>query len=112
MRRGRLLHVVTIEQLVAASPQQTATGAPDVAWSTYLTVMAGIEPLAGRELAAAQAIYPEVEVRIRMNYESGVTALMRVVDADSAVYSIGAVIDPLLRHRELELLCKTGVNQG
>lgn len=112
MFSGRLRHKVNIQQLVAGSPDQTNTGAPDDAWTAFLTsIWASVEPLRGRELFAAQEFHSEVEVRIRVRYRDGITAKMRVV-FDSNNYNILYILDPENRHRELELLCSTGVNQG
>lgn len=108
---GRLRHRVTIQQLVAASPQQTASGQPDESWSTYLTVWAAVEPLNGRELYAAQEHHAEVTTRIRMRHRSGVTAKMRVTYG-GMTYDIKAIVNPEERNRELQLLCAEGVNQG
>lgn len=70
-----------------------------------------IEPLRGRELFAAQEHFAEVTTRIRIRYRDDVTAEMRVVHG-GVDYAIGAVIDPELRHRELELMCASGVTDG
>lgn len=70
-----------------------------------------IEPLRGRELFAAQEHSSETEVRIRIRYRDDVTDRMRVVH-DGKYYEIQSVIDPELRHRELELMCSQGVLHG
>ena len=112
MRAGKLRHQVVIQSLVPGSPQQKASGEPDTTWTNLLTgVSASIEPLSGRELFAAQEHHSEIEVRIRVRYRSGLTAAMRVVH-DGLYYDIAAIIDPELRHRELQLMCKQGVTQG
>lgn len=108
---GKLRHRVIIQRLVAGSPQQTASGQPDEAWATYLTVLASVEPLNGRELFAAQEHHSEVTTRVRVRYRDGVTAKMRV-SFDGKLYNIAAVIDPELRHREFQLLCVEGVSEG
>lgn len=111
MRAGKLRHRVTIQSLVAGSPQQTPSGEPDVSWTDVATVWASVEPLRGRELFAAQEHHSRVEVRIRMRYRSGITAAMRVF-WDSRYYNIVVVLDAEERHRELELMCEQGVNDG
>ena len=106
---GRLRHKVTIQQLSTGSPQQDGTGAPDQQWAALFTdIWAAVEPLQGRELFAAQEFHSEVTTRIRILYRSGITHLMRVVHG-SDYYDIRAVIDPDKMHRELHLLCATGV---
>jgi len=111
MKAGKLRHKVTIQSLVAGSPQQKPSGEPDTAWTDLLTCWASVEPLKGRELFAAQEHHSEIEVRVRIRYRSGLNAAMRVV-FEGLYYNIAAILDPELRHRELELLCKQGVNEG
>jgi SPP1 family predicted phage head-tail adaptor len=112
MRIGKLRHLVTIQQRVAGSPDQTAEGAPDEDWASYATdVWAAVEPLSGRELFAAQQFESEVTTRVRIRYRSGITAAMRVV-FESRNYNIRYILDPDERHIELHLLCTQGVNAG
>jgi len=114
IRAGNLRHKVTVQQLVAGSPQQKASGEPDETWTTVATVWASIEPLRGREVLTAQQFGSEVKVRIRMRYctlVADITAAMRVV-YDGKYYGIVAVIDPMLKHREIELMCTQGLNDG
>ena len=112
MFAGRLRHKVDIEQLVAGSPNQTAEGAPDESWAVYLNdIWASVEPLSGRELFSAQEHHSEVTVRVRVRYRTGITAKMRVV-FESKNYNILYVLDPEERHRELQLLCTEGLNDG
>lgn len=111
MQAGKLRHRVTLQSRVAGSPQKKPSGAPDDSWTAFATVAASIEPLRGREFLEAQAVQAKIDVRIRIRYLAGVTAAMRVVH-DGLVYPIEAVIDPQLRHRELELMCSQGVANG
>lgn len=114
MKAGKLRHKVAIQEFALGSPQQKPSGEPDGAWANVAgisSIWASIEPLKGRELFAAQEHHSEVEVRIRIRYRAGITAAMRVVHG-GLYYAIAAVLDPELRHRELELLCKQGVTEG
>jgi SPP1 family predicted phage head-tail adaptor len=115
MRAGKLRNRVTIEQRVAGSPPQSASGEPDESWTAYATVQASIDPLRGRELYAAQEHHSEVDVKIRMRLmagvNDGVTAAMRVVDG-STVYNIKAVLIDVNFTREITLMCATGLNNG
>jgi SPP1 family predicted phage head-tail adaptor len=111
MRAGKLRHRVTLQSLTAGSPQQTASGQPDESWADEATIWASVEPLRGRELFAAQEHHSRVEVRIRLRYRAGITAAMRV-SFDGRYYNIVAVLDREERHRELELMCEQGVNNG
>ncbi len=111
MEAGKLRHRVTIQQLVAGSPQQLPNGEPDVTWTDYLTMWASVEPLRGRELMLAQQMQSEVDVRIRLRYRGGITADMRVTFG-GVNYDIKSVANIDLRNSELELMCATGLNNG
>lgn len=104
----QLRHQITIQ---SRSTSQDATGGQVDTWSTVATVWAAIEPLQGREFFAAQQVQAETSVRIRMRYLAGVLPSMRVV-FDSTIYDIKDVIDPEMKHRELHLMCSTGVTRG
>lgn len=118
MRIGNLRHQVSIQQLVAGSPQQTASGEPDETWTDYAVVRASIDPLMGREVLLAQSVVAGMDVRIRTWYLPGVTAGMRIKhdengDGSSIVYyDIITVANVSSRSRELELMCKRGLNDG
>lgn len=111
MRAGDLRHLVTLQSLVAASPDQKATGEPDTTWTDWHAVHAAVEPLRGRELIAAQALQSDVDTRIRIRYRAGVSAAMRVVFG-TRHYDIVTVIDPSERHIELQLMCRQGASDG
>jgi SPP1 family predicted phage head-tail adaptor len=111
MRAGRLRHRITLQQLVAGSPQQKATGEPDESWVDYLETWASVEPLSGRELFAAQEHHSEITTRIRVRYRAGITAKMRVVFGQG-IYNIHAILNREMRNIELELLCSQGMNDG
>lgn len=112
MRIGPLRYRVAIQQLVAGSPQQKASGEPDKAWTAVDTVWGDIRPLRGQALFAAQQINDRVSVEIDIRYRSGVTAGMRIV-YDSVVYDIESVppVEPP-RGGRFTLSCSTGMNQG
>lgn len=74
-------------------------------WSTYATVRASIEPIAGREYSAAQAIQADVTHRIRFRYLSGITPKMRV-NSSSRIFDSLSVINMGERKRELQRMCR------
>ena len=114
MRIGPLRHRIALQQLVAGSPQQSASGAPDVAWSTLATVWGSVEPLSGRELVAAQQVNAEVSTWIGIRYLPGIVPTMRVVHPGDGgrVYQILAVLpDPTLRGW-IRLMCSSGLTRG
>jgi len=109
MRAGRLRHRVTLQ-----SPVETldSHGQPVKTWADVADVWAGVEPLRGRERAAigpdvhgdAQDIN-ELDTRVPIRYRSDVTIDWRV-EFEDRHFEIKAIIDPDMRHRELDLLCK------
>lgn len=111
MLAGKLRHRVTVQQLVAGSPNQNAVGEPDTAWTDYLSAWASIDPVTGSEPFMAQQQFPKVSHKIRMRYRDGVTADMRVTYG-SRYFDIKAVLNWGERDRELLLLCEEGVNNG
>jgi SPP1 family predicted phage head-tail adaptor len=115
VRAGPLRYTVTIQQLVAGSPQQKPTGEPDKTWSALASVPADIRPLAGQALFVAQQANARVNVEVDLRYSSevaGVTAGMRVLHG-ATVYDIEWVppLKPARGHR-FTLRCSTGLNQG
>ena len=96
---------------MVGSPQFTPSGAPNTTVGTIATVWGAIEPLNGRELFAAQAINSEITARIRIRYRAGVTTAMQI-EHEGKTYNILSVIDPELRHMELQLMTSEGLSGG
>lgn len=111
LRAGVLNKRVTIQQLVAGSPQQNSGGETDEDWADVATVYAAIEPLRGRELIAAQSTASEVTGQIRIRYRSGVTPKMRCVFG-TRYYDILAVVDGREMNEEMVLYVREGPNNG
>lgn len=91
----------TIEQLPETqnSRGEPIAGAP----TTFWTGSALIQPLAGRELIAAQQIFADVTHRVLITpYIAGITAKMRL-NAGGVLYDIGAPL-PTRFGRDIELL--------
>lgn len=114
IRAGKLRHSLVLQSLSANSPERDTGGAPDESWGTVATVNASIDPLRGRELLSAQQqAGAEVSSIIKIRYRAGVTAGMRLRNADSSkFYDIVYVIDPEERHVELHLYVREGGNSG
>jgi len=101
MRAGRLRNKVTLQE---KSVTLSAEGEEVVTWVNVATVWAGVEPLTGREYAIASAEYAEVTTRVVMRYRPGVVPEQRVVFGEHT-YNVRSVIDPDMRHKELQLMC-------
>lgn len=114
MRAGKLRHQITIQKLVAGSPQQKPTGEPDEAWTNHLSnVRAEWITLSGNALFAAQQNNPEVRGIWRIRWRSGIAAKMRVVHG-GLYYDILFVppFDKKGIQWDLDLACAQGVNEG
>ena len=101
MRAGKLRRRLIIQQAIES---QGPTGEMSVVWSTFATVYGSVEPIRGREFWAAKEIQTEVTTRIRIRYLEGVNPKMQIVDG-AKLYWINTVIDPEMRHIELQLMC-------
>jgi len=108
MQAGKLRHRVTFQQL---TEQKDTHGAGKNTWVDVCTVYARIRPLTGRSLFAAQQNHSEVTGMIDIRYDARITAKMRAV-FEGKIYSIHAVIDPELRHKELNLMVSEGVREN
>lgn len=107
MRAGRLRHRVKIQAPVSTQDEYGGTAG---SWTDVATVDAGIHPMSGRELLAAQAIQSSVTHEIAMRY--------RVVDATNRIlygariFNIKSVVNIDERNRDLVLLCTEGLDRG
>jgi SPP1 family predicted phage head-tail adaptor len=104
MRAGRLNCRVRIErQMEVKSP----SGGVSISWVELGTFWAEIDPISGKEYFAASQLRAEVDTKITMRFQPGIT----FKDTDRAVYgddvySIYAPLDKNTRHEMLFLMCK------
>jgi SPP1 family predicted phage head-tail adaptor len=108
MRAGDLRRQIKIQQ---RSTAQDTLGQPVLTWTDVCTTWADIQPLSGRELELAQAINAEVNHQVTIRYRTGITAAMRVL-YQGRIFNIQAVMDVDTRHKELQLMCSEGLNNG
>ena len=108
MRAGDLRRQITIE---AHSDQVDSYGQRLQAWAPVCITWAAIEPLAGRELETAQAVYAEATIRVVMRYRTGIDTSMRVV-YQGRLFNILEVRDTEMAHKALELLLSEGTTNG
>lgn len=114
MKAGKLNKRITIQHLVAGSPQQTASGQPDEAWTAlYTDIAAEWVKLSGRALLAAQEHHAEVLGTWRIRWRAAVTAKMRIVH-NGLYYNILWVppYDRAGKQWAMDLECAEGVNEG
>ena len=102
MKIGSLRHRVALQQ---KNVTEDALKQQSEVWTDIATVWARIEPLSGREYAAARQINAEISVRITIRYRRGITADARAV-FDGRIFEALSVINPKERCESLILLCK------
>ena len=109
MDPGRLRHSINIQKPVLAPD---AISGNDVIWTDHATkVRAAIMLYQGREYFQAQQVQSEATTRILIRYIADIDTSMRIVWG-KRIFNIISIIDPYERHRELQLMCKEGVNDG
>ena len=106
----RLRHLVTIERRTTSLGSY---GEDTSAWATLRQVYAGVEPVSGKEYAAAAATQSETTVRIICRYEdvSDVTTRDRI-SFGSEYYDIVDTINENTKGRMVSLMCRKGANEG
>ncbi len=109
MKAGQLRHRVTIQ---AKAIGTDAYGGPTETWTDVPPdIWADVEPLHGRELTNAQAVFAETTTKITMRYRAGVIPANRIV-FEGRHYNIQAIVDTDMRHRELVIMASEGLNEG
>ena len=101
---ARLKHKVIIQTYTDSID---ASGGPTGAWSNFLTRYASVVPLNGNEFFTAQTLMVDINVRIRLRYDSlaaTITSKHRVLWG-SRTYDVTTVINPKEANREIVLMC-------
>ncbi len=110
MRAGRLRHRITMLRAV----QVTTDGSTVTTWQSLGDVWGGVEPIRGREALIGGGILAETDTRIPLRYNS-VTATLTLRDRlqyGGVSYNIYSIAEKNTAHREIEFLCKSGLNNG
>lgn len=113
MKIGPLRQRVRLERPVTT---QGDSGADSVTWVTVATVWASVEPstIRQRERLAANQVLADMDTLIRVRWVpviSAINATWRAVHNET-IYNIIGVANVQARNRELELQCKSGMNDG
>lgn len=110
MRGGRLRHLVTLQRKVDV----TVDGSTTSSWQTLGNVWGAVEPVRGREALIGGGILADMDTRIVLRYDSisaQLTARDRI-EYGGARYNIYSIAELRTAGRELEVMCKSGVNDG
>lgn len=102
MNPGDLRHRITLQ---SQPTTQDSYGAPAGDYTDVATVWANINPIAGKELFAAEQFNSEITHRVRIRYRSGVNPSMRV-KYGTRTFEIMYVINEYERDNIIQLMCK------
>ncbi len=97
------------------STQDAETGAEIVDFEESFQTWAYVAPLSAREVLNAGGIFAEADTRIRIRWSirnTAITAKWRLRYGDTIYNISGPPADIGTVHREIEMICKSGVNQG
>jgi SPP1 family predicted phage head-tail adaptor len=111
VRAGKLNRRVTIQRPV---PDRNEVGEDIITWETLGVVWASIEPIKGREALIANQLLAEMDTRIRIRWSESVQDISekwRLVH-QGLIYNIVSIANINLGNKELEIMCKSGVNNG
>jgi SPP1 family predicted phage head-tail adaptor len=101
---GKLRHSITIE---SAARTPDGAGGATLAWSTFVSTFASIEPASARERWMGHQVEADVTHKITMRYQSGITSAMRVVFG-ARVFQIHGITNEDERSQWLHLACEEG----
>lgn len=113
-RIGDLRRLINLQ---ARDTMLDSYGAPSVTWYNVAQLWAAMNPLLGRELLAAQALYTEVTSEITVRYDSRffadpkAAAAMRI-EYNGRLFDILGMVNVDERNHLVSLFCKEGVSDG
>jgi len=102
MEAGKLRHEITIQQ---RNQTVNSIGESVASWATYALTYANVLNLSGAELIQAQQVNSFINSRVRVRFDSGIRANMRIL-YKSRHYNIIFINDVDERDEEMILLCK------
>lgn len=110
MQAGKLRHRVTIKYKVATLNDLSEEV---VVWTPLDEVWAAVEPLRGREYLDSRQAQADVDTRIRIRYQDGITILpsMRIYFGDR-VFEIVSVINVWERNKDLQIMCREHIEES
>lgn len=109
---GQKRHRLTVQEPVRT--QDPTTGELVAVWTTVATVWASIEPIRGRELLQGEQILDDMDTRLRIRWSplsDTFTTAHRGIHQGS-VFNFVSFAHVRLEQREIEIMAKSGVNDG
>jgi SPP1 family predicted phage head-tail adaptor len=110
IRAGALNCYVSLQDRVAASPQQFDSGEPHDDWVEVARIWAAIDPILGREFLDG-GVQSEAKVKIRMRWRPNLHAGMRIVH-QGKIYDLTQPLDVGAANREVLFFCSEGATDG
>jgi len=107
MRAGKLRHLVVVEHQTTTEDE---FGETLDRWCLLANRRASIEPINGREYMAQSGEHAEVTTRIRLRFDD-MTGQIKPRDRvvyGGVNYDIISVINPMMRGKEITLMCRHG----
>ena len=103
MRAGTLTDQVSLQE---PGTTQDAIGQPVPGWTEVASLWANIRYLSGIEAIRSDSPASIAKVSIQIRQRAGVTAAMRMVDAQGVVFKIETVL-PDMQHRDrINIVCE------
>ena len=111
MRAGLLTRRLALEEPVVS---QNETGEEETVWAPLGEVWATIEPIRGREALLAGVNLATMDTKITIRWSPDVDAVTTKWRASyrDTIYDIVSVAHKNLGRRQIELLCRSGSNEG
>lgn len=109
MKAGRLRSRVMLQEPVES---RDSYGAIVKGWRDLKEVAANIRYQTGAEYQRHHADLGEAGVSVRIRYRKGISNALRVRLADGTLLAVAAVLHDADHHDYVDLVCKTGVNDG
>ena len=112
MRAGSIRHRLVIDYPVETQDQ--TTGESVTTFAVLANVWGRVEPLRGREALVDGAIRADMDTRITVRWAEPLNVLSpdyRIRHQDS-IYNIVSVAHVNYGHREIQIMAKTGTNNG
>lgn len=84
-------------------------------WTRFAEFWANVEPISGREAMRANQLLADMDTRVTTRWTaaaSGIHARDRLVVAGVPYSIVRPPMDLRTRHREIEIMCNLGLNDG
>jgi len=110
MRAGRLRHRPRLWR----NTPTTVDGSTTIGWTDLGYVWGAVEPIRGREALIAGATLAEADTRIVLRYNTLTAGLLARdrIEHRGVYYNIYSIADIRQADREIEILAKSGLNNG